>query len=216
MLWEPGQSQIKHHWAQDLLSYSNHPFPHPAHVGGMGRAEDPRTSLFHKKPFHFSFIQVEGEGMFSSLHAPTKFIPRSKCICFIGPRMAMKHLKVFMNQDVSIFSIISIWTTLKVKQVNNTAHLLLFVSPSVTSRNGKRTINIGPHIQYVKGGSVLTLSMGRLAIFCTSVRPHNFRSANHTHKGMGTSEFFGSHNQKPAIRMASSGKCLPWCWDCFW
>ncbi|KAG8539801.1 hypothetical protein GDO81_020334 [Engystomops pustulosus] len=79
----------------------------------------------------------------SSLQAPTKLEPQSDLNCLTGPRMEKNLLRALMKQEVSMHSITSMCTARMLRQVNSTAHRLLFAAPPrvlrVTTGHGPKT-----------------------------------------------------------------------------
>lgn len=104
------------------------------------------------------------EGICKSLQALMKLVPLSERICFTGPRIAKNLLKALMKLEVFRDSITSMWTALMFRHVNSTAHLLLSANPPLVFQ---ADTDQGPNTcspTCVKGGSALSLSLGRSAI----------------------------------------------------
>lgn len=105
------------------------------------------------------------EVIFNSLQAPTKLVPLSERMCLTGPLIEMKRLRALIKLDVSKDSVTSMCTALMHIQVNMTAQRLLLALPPLVCRVMTAQ---GPNTSrptFVKGGSVLSRSAGRLAIF---------------------------------------------------
>ena len=98
----------------------------------------------------------------SSFLAPTKLEPWSDLSYWMGPRIAVKHLKALMKASV-VMSNCSMCTARELMQVNITAYLFNSL-PSLIVNGPKQSIP-----QYVKGRDDSTLSSGRFAIFWPSV-----------------------------------------------
>ena len=100
-----------------------------------------------------------------------KFVPQSDLSCFAGPRMAKNLLSALMQLKAS--------TALVLMQVNRIAQRLLSACPPPVRRV---TTDQGPKTSkptYENGGSVLSRSAGRSAIFCSSVLPRSFLQVTH-------------------------------------
>ena len=93
----------------------------------------------------------------SSFLAPTKFEPWSDLICWMGPRIAVKHLNALMKASVVMSSNCFMCTAREFMQVNITAYLFSSFLLSLTVNGPKQSIP-----QYAKGGVDSTLSSGDL------------------------------------------------------
>ena len=100
----------------------------------------------------------------NSFLAPTKFEPWSDRSCWMGPLIAVKHLKAVMKALVVMSSNCSICSARELVQVTISASLFSSFPLSLAVNGPKQSIP-----QYVKGGVGSTLSSGRSAIFWPSV-----------------------------------------------
>jgi len=122
---------------------------------------------------------VSSESKPSSLQAPTKFAPLSERRSLAGPRIEKNLINALIKLSVYILSISSICTALVNMHVNNTAQRLLWAQPPLVRRV---TIFHGPNTSkptVVKGGSGVTRSAGKSAIFRVCILPRNFRHMTH-------------------------------------
>ena len=108
----------------------------------------------------------------SSLQAPTKLVPLSERRSLAGPRTAKHLLKALMKLSVVMDSMSSKWTALVDMHVNITAQRLLSAILPLVLRvvmaHGPKTSR--PTL--VNGGSGVSLSAGRSAIFCSCRTGH--------------------------------------------
>ena len=121
--------------------------------------------------------------MSSSLQAPTKLVPLSERRSLAGPRTAKNLLSALMKLSVVMDSMSSRWTALVDMQVKITAQRLLSALPPLVLRvmmtHGPKTSR--PTL--VNGGSGVSLSAGRSAIFWSCSLPCILRRVTHLESG---------------------------------
>lgn len=115
----------------------------------------------------------------SSEAAPTKFVPLSDLNSETAPRIATNRLMALTNEEEVISSMTSMWTALLYRQVNNTAQRFECALPPLVCLV---MIVQGPNTSTptkVKGGDLVSRSLGRYAIFRLIGFPLILRHATH-------------------------------------